>query len=294
MVVATVAVAQALAAARSAARRAVVPLLTPLLALATICLPALAQGLPDLPEAWAASRADALASCLLPNATTATTPDQAALLAMLDHLRRDSALGRPLLALADRSGVGVCLDAYERGLDGSFDFDANVILIDADLDAGLREAILVHELRHMDRASAGFVLDVRYDVHAARTLACASEADAQAVATWFAWRRAAQGDVRAWRALLAHPHYGDIALAFDAAIALGAAERDATRAAFANWYASAWRVETYRFASAMSYLDRMDEEHRPVGLEPLPDDFFDGFDRLPDGSSYGARPRRID
>lgn len=281
----------AVAAARAAAPRVL------MVVLMAAILPAAAasgHGLPDLPEAWAAGRADALAICMIPSAPSAATPAQASLLATFAHLRREPSLGRPLLDRATRRGVGVCLDAYERGCDGVYDCDANVVLLDADLSSGLREAILVHELRHMDRAAAGYVLDLRFDVHAARTLACAGEADAQAVATWFAWRRAQQGDRRAWRALLAHRRYGDIARAFAAAIALGADEREAARVAFDRWYASAWRVETYRLSAAMSYLDRIDEQHAFVSFERLPDDYFTTFDVLPDGTSYGALPRRLD
>lgn len=288
-----VAVPHAVAAARRAVPRVIAVVLASIVPLA-LRIPVVAHGLPDLPEAWAAARPDALASCLLPSAEGDSTPVHTSLLATFDLVRRDASIGRPLLDGAGRVGAGVCLDTYERGCDGVYDCNANVILLDADLGPGLRAAILVHELRHLDRATEGYVLDLRYDVHAARTLACASEADAQAVATWFAWRRAVQGDGRAWRALLAHPHYADVAGAFEAAILLGAEERDGARVAFARWYASDWRVETYRFTAGMSYFDRLDDEHLPVGIEALPDDFFDRFDRLPDGSSYGARPQRIE
>lgn len=252
------------------------------------------EGLPDLSGAWVEGRSEAIACCLRPDDPFVTTPEQACLASTYASLRRDRLIAAPLLDEAARLGVGVCLDAYPRGCDGSFVCADGVILLNAAIDDGLRTAILVHELRHMDRAAAGFVIDLRYDVEAARTLLCASEADAQAVATWFAWRLAALGDARPWRALVAHPHYGDIALAFEAAMTLGADEATAARVAFARWYASDWRLSTYRFGAALSYLAMLDDEHAVIGYEALPADFFIGFDVLPDGSSYGARPRTVE
>jgi hypothetical protein len=136
-------------------------------------------------------------------------------------------------------------------------------------------------------------MDMDYDVHAARTLLCACEADAQAMATWFAWRLRAAGDPRPWVALRAHPNYGDIAGAFEAAILLGADEPTAARVAFARWYASDWRVRTYRFTAAMAYYHRQDKDHLLPGDGSFPDGYFAEFGRLPDGTFYGVEPRGV-
>lgn len=252
-------------------------------------------GLADLPSAWASGRADALSCCLaLDAAPLPTTPDQAVLASTLASVRRDAAIGAPLLERAARLGVGVCLDAYERACDGVFSCEQNVILLDADLSDGLRTAILVHELRHVDQAAAGYRMDMDLGVHEARTLLCACEADAQAMATWFAWRARAAGDPRPWAALRAHPNYGDIAGAFEAAILLGADEPAAARVAFARWYASDWRVSTYRFMAAMAYYHRQDKDHVLPGVGSFPDDYFTDFGLLPDGTPYGVEPRGIE
>jgi len=252
------------------------------------------DGLADLPTAWAAGRTDARASCLLlGDAVAPATPDQVVLARTLASVRRDARIGAPLLEHAVHLGVGVCLDAYDRACDGVFVCDQNVILLDADLDDGLRTAILVHELRHVDQAATGYRMDMDYDVHAARTLLCACEADAQAMATWFAWRLREAGDPRPWMALRAHPHYTDIAGAFEAAIQLGADEPIAARIAFTAWYASDWRVWTYRFTAAMAYYHRQDKDHLLPGDGPFPDGYFAEFGRLPDGTFYGVEPRSV-
>lgn len=253
------------------------------------------QGIPDVAEAWQAGRGDATCVCLVPGAVPSPTLEHSRLTAIFALLRRDRLIAGPLLDQSADLGVCACLDAYERGCDGAFDVEHAVIVLDADLDDGLLAAILVHELRHMNRAAAGFTVDLAYGVTAARTLTCASEADAQAMATWFAWRLREAGDPRPLEALRAHPHYGDIARAFEAAIALGADEPLAARAAFARWYESDWRVRTYRFGASLAYMDRLDEDHAVVSYAPLPPDYFVGFDRLPGRSDvYRARPLTIE
>jgi hypothetical protein len=253
------------------------------------------DGLADLPMAWAAGREDALACCLpLDGVAAPVTPDQLALARSLASVRGDVRIGAPLLEHAAELRVGVCLDAYERACDGVFSCEENVILLDADLGDGLRTAILVHELRHVDQAAAGYRMDMDLDVHAARTLLCACEADAQAMATWFAWRMRGAGDPRPWAALVAHPNYGDIAGAFEAAILLGADEPTAAHVAFARWYASDWRVSTYRFMAAMAYYHRQDKEHVLPSDGAFPDGYFADFGLLPDGTSYGAQPRGVE
>jgi hypothetical protein len=277
--------------------RTLVPwLLTLVVALSAYALAQ--EGIADLPMAWAAGRSDALASCLPLDATSTSasaipTPDHTVLARTLASVTRDTRIGTPLLEHAARLGTGVCLDAYDRACDGVFSCDQNVILLDADLSDGLRTAILVHELRHVDQAAAGYRMDMDYDVHAARTLLCACEADAQAMATWFAWRLREAGDPRPWRALRAHPHYADIAGAFEAAILLGGSEPTAAHVAFDAWYASDWRVWTYRFTAAMAYYHRQDKDDLVPTDRSFPDDYFASFGLLPDGSSYGATPRDV-
>lgn len=266
-----------------------------MLACALACGARASDGVVDLPSAWAAGRPAALACCRALDADrAAATPEQVLLTRTLDAVRRDAWLGGPLVERAAQLGAGVCLDAYERACDGVFVCEQNVILLDADLGDGLRTAILVHELRHVEQAAAGYRMDVSYDVEAARTLLCACEADAQAIATWFAWRARQVGDPRPWRALGAHPRYADIAGAFEAAIVLGADEPTAARAAFRRWYASDWRVETYRFQAAIAYFHRVDKEHLLAGDATFPDGYFADFGRLPDGTSYGPAPRGVE
>jgi hypothetical protein len=62
----------------------------------------------------------------------------------------------------------------------------------------------------------------------------------------------------------------------------------ATRAAFARWYDSDWRRESYYLSACGQYLDQLDETHAIEGRDRLPADFFDTLCLLPDGTNYGC------
>ncbi len=260
---------------------------------------AVASGLPAEREtALARWHPDFRERCLLPGGASDAsrwTRSLAALTALLEH---DEALAGTLLAVARRADVVVCLDDRYDGTYGYYDATLNVIVLSDRLSTGERSVILVHELRHLDAAQRGYRPSLAYDMEAAADVTRAGEADAQAVATLFAWRMRLLGEPGPWRAIErledfkdgAMLVYQDIAPAFAAAIASGGGELDALRAAFQRWFLSPWRTHTYYRDACMGYLDRCDETHALPSYDDLPNDWFDGMCVLPDGRDYRCKP----
>lgn len=268
-------------------RRIVLPLLVP-------CLVGSGPGPPpDRAAAWAAWRPDFAERCLIPG----DRPDHdrgdrdgdgllADLTKLVAFLERDPTVAAPLVATARARGVPICVDDRFDGTYGAYHYGAELIVLGQRLSLAERAVILVHELRHLDRRVAGFRPSLAYDMAAAVMVRDVAEADAQAVASLYAWRVKQRGDRGPWEALLAFEHDGDIGLAFEGAIASGASELGATRAAFGAWFASEWRTTTYHRLSSMAHLDELDERDLVPSDVALPADWFDGFCVLPSGDDY--------
>lgn len=246
---------------------------------------------PDRAAVWAAWRPDFAERCLIPGdlpgdvADDCLLADIAALVTFVEH---ETTVAAPLLATARAREVPICLDDRFDGTYGVYDYGAELIVLGERLSRDERAVILVHELRHLDRRVHGFCPSLAYDMTAAVTVRAVAEADAQAVAALYAWRARQRGDSGPWAALLAFEHDGDIACAFEAAMASCASEVEATRAAFVRWFASAWRTSTYHRAACMAHLDQLDERHLVPSDVDLPVDWFDGFCVLPGGEDYGC------
>lgn len=244
---------------------------------------------PDRAAAWAAWRPDFAERCLIPGDLPGDRDDHgllADLSELVAFLRRDATVAEPLLATAREHGVPICLDDRFDGTYGAYDYGAELIVLGERLSVDERAVILVHELRHVDRSARGFCPSLEYDLEAAVTVHAVAEADAQAVAALYAWRTKQGGDPGPWDALLAFEHDGDIARAFETAMASGASELDATRSAFEQWFSSEWRTTTYHRSASMAHLDELDEHHRVASDVDLPADWFDGFCVLPSGEDY--------
>ena len=263
---------------------------TALLLLVVPCLLGSGGGLPPArAAAWAAWRPDFAERCLIAGDRQAGREGDgrlADLSELITYLEDDVALAAPMLATARERGVAICLDDRFDGTYGAYDYGAEMIVLGERLSFDQRAVILVHELRHLDRYALGFCPSLEYDMNAAVTVRAAAEADAQAVTALFAWRTKQRGDPDPWDALLAFEHDEDIGLAFEAAIASGASEADATRAAFEQWFASEWRTTTNHRSACMDHLDQLDELDRAPSEADLPDDWFDGFCVLPGGEDY--------
>ncbi|MGC9370961.1 MAG: DUF6782 family putative metallopeptidase [Paracoccaceae bacterium] len=252
-----------------------------------LCLPALSgwasSPLPDATSPITTAQSDA--ACLHPG-QPAASPDAAALAALLDRIEALAPQPDLLIAAWRGSGAALCLSDQPMEARGYFEPRSNRIVLRRDLPEGARIAILVHELRHIEQFSRGFCPSPRLDMQESARLVFAMEADAQAIATLYAWQLRQQGDPAAWEALGEIAHYTDITARFAAAMA----EHDdigiATALAFDQWYQDDWRTEAYYISTCSDHLDRLEEENLLPGYDRLPEGFFAQFCRLPSGRPY--------
>lgn len=186
------------------------------------------------------------------------------------------------------AGPAICLDERKIGDRGYYDVMRNVIGLKSELAFWEKLAVLLHELRHLDQLARGYCPSTDYSMKENARATFAVEADAQAVATLIAWAMQADGTDGPWQAMKNWPHYADILLRFETVMQETDDPGLATAAAFEQWYASPWRIETYYLASCSDYLDRLDESKLLVSDDLLPGDFLDNLCKMPDGSNYGC------
>ncbi|WP_212524764.1 DUF6782 family putative metallopeptidase [Actibacterium sp. MT2.3-13A] len=260
-------------------------------ALLLLCLPApLARASSPFhatlsPNAATVHEAPADASCLRPGAP-ATSPDAAALAALLGRIEDLAPQPDLLIAAWHGSGAALCLSDEPMEARGYFEPLSNRIVLRRDLPEGARFAILIHELRHVEQLSRGFCPTPALDMQEAARLVFGMEADAQAIATLYAWQLRERGDPSAWDALTRIEHYEDITGRFADAMAEQGDIGIATALAFDQWYQNDWRVEAYYISSCSDHLDRLEAEKRLPGYETLPQGFFAQLCHLPSGRPY--------
>jgi len=240
----------------------------------------------DLPPGAASDAiAPADIACLHPG-TPPATPDAAALSALLDRIEELAPQPDLLIAAWRASGAALCLSDQPMEARGYFEPLGNRIVLRRDLPEGAQIAILIHEMRHVEQFGRGFCPSPRLDMQEAARLVFAMEADAQAIATLYAWQLRQQGDPTAWEALAQIEHYADITARFATAMA----EQDdigiATAYAFDQWYQDDWRTEAYYISTCSDHLDRLERENLLPGYDRLPEGFFAQFCRLPSGRPY--------
>ena len=252
--------------------------------LVVACLMGVAQApLAPAPLAW---HPDAAGLCWLHAPPTPDTAETRFLRTVVDLVARDPAVGAPLLNVLRRESVVVCVDHRQHRDFGAYDLRFGIILLNDTLSVTEASIIVVHEARHVDQAARGFAPSLDVCMREASRVVCAIEADAQAVATLFAWNLRSRGQPEVWDAWLRFDRYADIAQAFEAAIGQGASRDVAMGEAFSRWYASPWRVDTYERGAQWAYLYELDESKRIPSTSYLPGDFFDTLCRLPEGSLY--------
>lgn len=236
-------------------------------------------------QAAAANAADA-DTCLDAPYTEARTEAAQQIAELVARFRAQTGAFPSLVRALDTHGPRICLRAGAADARGYFDVETNVVAIHASLDDAERLAILIHETRHLDQVGRGICPsdDLAMDEVARATFAM--EADANAVLAHVAYELRAAGDPALWEALAGFGRYADIAVAY-------AASRDASQSvghamgdAFAQWYASDWRRESYYLASCGAYLDRADDSHVLPSYQALDEGFYEALCLLPDGTSY--------
>ncbi len=228
--------------------------------------------------------------CLVPPYDGAGGEGPASLRALLDAIEGLDPAPDPLLLVLESTGAAVCLEDRPTTVRGAYNVGRNLIELRADLDFGERLLILIHELRHLDQFGRGFCPSTDFDLEEAVRFTYMVEADAQAIATLYAWRLREAGDARAWDAIARLREYADIGAVFADAMRHGAAPETAVAAAFDAWFTSPWRVESYRLSSCAAYLDRLDDSKRLRSYAPLPEGYFARLCTLPDGTFYPCTP----
>lgn len=239
-------------------------------------------------DAW---RIDWVDRCVVPAdvcGPPGATPSRQAseLLELVRFVRSEPDLGAPLLATAWDHGVPICLDDRPEGLLGAYDLDHGLVVLNETLTLHERAVVLVHELRHVEATARGLRPSLAYAMSDTVAMRLALEADAQAVATLYAWKAAELGYDAVWNALSGLDRHADVAGAFERSFAASGSVRIATQAAFRDWYASPERVGTYRRNACMDYLDALDASKAVQSYEAIPPDALDGLGRLPSGHDY--------
>ena len=241
----------------------------------------------EAPKAWHPDAADL---CLTPPYSEARTDAQRSARALLDEIEALHPDPDPLLRVLNGSGAAVCIEDRPSVARGAYDVDHNLIELRADLDPGERLLVLLHELRHLSQYSLGFCPSTDVDLREMLRFTYIVEADAQAIATYYAWKLRESGRPAAWHAITSLRDYADIGAVFADAIKDGAAPEVAVAAAFDAWFTSPSRVETYRKSTCAAYLDRLDESKRIRSYAQFPDNYFSSLCHLPDGTVYDCRP----
>lgn len=231
---------------------------------------------------------DAARQCLLPPYEQAETEAQRSVRDLVDEIEGLDPAPDPLIGILGQAGTALCIEDRPTIARGAYTPERNLIELRADLDFGERLLILIHELRHLDQYGRGFCPSTEFDLKEYERFTYMLEADAQAVATYYAWKLREADRPDAWEAIARFGEYADIGAAFADRIGEGAAPEEAVAAAFDAWFDPPWRVETYRLSSCSAYLDRLDETKLLRSYDLLPEGYFASLCTLPDGSAYSC------
>ena len=213
----------------------------------------------------------------------AAPPEVAALVSAMAPVLAEFTVFEDLLMHA---GLEICLADTLIEAQGYYEPDSGRIVINARAPLDLQQAILVHELRHVQqhRTNACPAPDLSMRENARAVFAM--EADASAISLVVARAMKDAGYPDMWTALSAWPLQGDIAKAFATEMDRGDDIVAATQAAFTQWYDKKPRVDLYYYATCANYLDVEDSEHRLRTYEVLDTAFFDALCNLPNGTAY--------
>jgi hypothetical protein len=217
-------------------------------------------------------------------------PSEAPLVALVGTLRDHAAAYPSLLRALDLHEPVICLEPRAAGPRGYFDVGTNTIALLDGLTDAQKLVVLIHELRHLDQVGRSVCPSDSLAMEEVARATFAMEADAGAVTAHVAFEAMEAGDGALWEALGQFPNYADIPAAYAAERAASGSAARAMGAAFAQWYVSDWRRDSYYLAACSDYLDRVDRTHRLPSYDLLDSDFYGQLCVMPDGSSYDCRP----
>ena len=180
----------------------------------------------------------------------------------------------------------VCIVDPMIGARGYFEPDTGRLMLAADLPPGLGQAVLVHELRHVQQFSLGTCPTPALTMQDYAQAVFAMEADASVTSLVVADFLRDRGKPAMWQALAEWPMQADIAAAYDAFRAQGV--EAAAAAAFAAWYDNEDRRRSYYASTCLDYLDREERSHRLPAQGALSEGFYSRLCVLPDGRAYSC------
>lgn len=185
-----------------------------------------------------------------------------------------------------QGGLELCIADKLIGLQGYFEPDNARIVMNGSAPFALQQAIIVHELRHVQQHRTDVCPAPDLSMHESARAVFAMEADASAISFLVAWAQRENGDPDMWNALSTWPMQQDIADAFAAEMNAENDIASATEAAFSQWYDSQARLDAYYVAACSNYLDIEDSNHRIRTYEELDSHFFENLCYLPNGAAY--------
>lgn len=191
-----------------------------------------------------------------------------------------------LLTSLDTARPRICLVSGPSEALGTFETEGNLITAGEALDGPKRQAVLIHEIRHLDQYLRGICPSETLAMRDNARAVFALEADAMAITHLVAWSSRERGEPAMFDALLVGDETADIATAFQAAITAGGDISVATAAAFDAWYGSEARLERYYISTCMAYLDRIEDEDLLPGKQALSSGFLSEVCALPGQESY--------
>ncbi len=232
----------------------------------------------------------ALPSVSLASDTCASPPiyqtEDAELDALIERalpvIDRFVSLHQALLSVAPE----ICLFTRPAEALGYFEPDTRRIAIDARLDEDLKLAILLHEMRHVEQFQRRLCPDLSLSMQNYARAVWAMEADATTVSMIVTWDIARGGDPGPFQALADHPHYSDVAAVFAVTMEETEDIGESSAAAFAAWYGSEIRRDTYYRSSCSAYLDQQDASHLLPQYGRLDPSYFLTLCTLPNGGSF--------
>lgn len=183
----------------------------------------------------------------------------------------------------------VCIADKLLGARGYFEAATGRIVVAPDMSPGLQQAVLIHELRHLQQQQGGPCPAPGLSMDANARAVFAMEADASVASLIVAWSMREAGAPAMWQALGDWPMQSDIAAAFGAEMQARGDIATAASAAFTQWYAREDRRDAYYIAACSDYLDDYDRTHLLPSYGALDPDFFTRLCLLPDGEGYECR-----
>ncbi len=180
----------------------------------------------------------------------------------------------------------LCLADNLVGLLGYYEPEMRRVVIQRKMDAGLRQAALIHELRHLQQFDVGACPAQWLSMKENARAVFAMEADASVAALVVATRLRDLGSTDTWASISEWPMQADIAVAFGASLTEFGDITKAAESAFQTWYRNDKRRDAYYVASCLEYLEREERDHRIQTYEKLGASFFLDLCVMPNTGHY--------